>query len=137
VRILVVDDDPEYAEFVSAHLKKAGHQVDVQHTGFGVVNRLAGRGGEGRQRPDLLVLDYRMPGLPGDAVMDMLSRRPEVRNVPVLLHTCAEKSVVQHALKAHPSAVFVSKTGNVAPLLEAVRSADRAHRPRLSGTSAG
>lgn len=122
MRILVIDDDVEYAGFVAGSLRHAGHDVDTMHSGFGVANRVAGRGAPA---PDLVVLDYFMPGLGGDAVLQMLTRSAETTRVPVILHSSLDATMVDAAIRNHPLAVFVQKTGRVRRLLDTIAFVSR------------
>ncbi|HEY6797072.1 MAG TPA: response regulator transcription factor [Kineosporiaceae bacterium] len=59
IRILVVDDDPNVADVVTAYLRQAGMEVDRAADGVTALTEAA------RTRPDLVVLDLMLPGLPG------------------------------------------------------------------------
>jgi two-component system, OmpR family, response regulator len=62
-RILVIDDEPEIGRFVRRALENEGHQVTVCTEGAdGLCRALS-------DRPDLVVLDLRMPGVNGQAVL--------------------------------------------------------------------
>jgi CheY-like chemotaxis protein len=81
-RILVVDDDPEIRRFIEAALGDAGYMV-----------RLAANGSEalatvGEQRPDLILLDVRMPGVDGWQVLDAL-RSAAGAQTPVVVMTAS------------------------------------------------
>lgn len=122
MRILVVDDDVDYANFLAGSLRHAGHEIELLHSGFGVLPRVSGK----RNAPDLVVLDYFMPGLGGEAVLELLSRSAESTQTPVILHSSLDGAVVEPALKNHPLAVFVQKTGRVRRLLDTVAFVSRA-----------
>jgi DNA-binding response OmpR family regulator len=72
--ILVVDDEPELVRFIRRALEAEGYQVLT-----------AGGGAEGlrlalTRKPDLMVLDLRMPEVDGEAVMaGVLARSPATR----------------------------------------------------------
>lgn len=79
-RILVVDDEPEVRALVARALED--HYIVSQ----------AGSGREalrmiGERIPDLLVLDYKMIGMDGLAVMKTLRAKPETQALPVLMLT--------------------------------------------------
>lgn len=58
-RILLVEDDPRTSELVATFLRQEGLQVDTEADGGQVVQRVL------RQPPDLIVLDWMLPGLSG------------------------------------------------------------------------
>lgn len=77
--ILIVDDDPQIVEGLSARLTQLG---------FGVLH--AGSGREGREtahrdHPDLIVLDLRLPDTDGFTVCQELADAPDTCTTPVIL----------------------------------------------------
>lgn len=84
MRILVVEDDPKIASFISMGLRQAGFSVDVADNGEdGLVQALDGAYG-------LAILDIMLPRLDGLAVLDQLRRRQV--NTPVIILS-AKRSV--------------------------------------------
>ena len=82
VRLLVVDDEPDIVELLSASLRFAGYDVSS-----------AGNGKEALElaktfRPDLVLLDVMMPGMDGFSVLTRL--RGEGHRVPVLFLTARD-----------------------------------------------
>jgi two-component system, OmpR family, response regulator len=81
-RLLVVDDEPNIVELLSASLRFAGFEVATAAGGLEAVDAA-------RQfRPDLLVLDVMMPGLDGFGVVRRL--RQEGDRTPVLFLTAKD-----------------------------------------------
>jgi DNA-binding response OmpR family regulator len=78
-RILVADDDRQFAELLRATLDEAGFEAVAAHSGLAAAALIE------REEFDLLVLDVLMPGMSGDALADLIHQlKPEV---PVLLMT--------------------------------------------------
>jgi two-component system phosphate regulon response regulator PhoB len=80
-RILVVDDEPDITALVAYHLAKAGHRVSTAANGPDALR--AAR----EERPDLVILDVMLPGASGYDVLAELRRRPESKDVGVILLT--------------------------------------------------
>jgi DNA-binding response OmpR family regulator len=79
VRVLVVEDDPTVSEVVRTYLEHAG--IEVEHAADGVTALALAT----RTRPDLVVLDLMLPGLPG---LDVCRRLREARpDLPVVMLT--------------------------------------------------
>jgi two-component system, OmpR family, response regulator len=81
-RLLVVDDEPNIRELLSASLRYAGFEVETAADGrqaLAVADSF---------RPDLLVLDVMMPGMDGFAVVRRL--RETGRHTPVLFLTARD-----------------------------------------------
>jgi two-component system, OmpR family, response regulator len=83
-RLLVVDDEPNIVELLSATLRYAGFEVATARSGTEAV-RVAEEFG-----PDLLVLDVMMPGMDGFDVVRRLRR--DGRRVPVLFLTARDST---------------------------------------------
>src|SRR4051812_20787505 len=81
-KLLVVDDEPNILELLSASLRFAGFEVATAADGNQAL-RVAEE-----FRPDLMLLDVMMPGLDGFEVVRRL--RQEGRQVPVLFLTAKD-----------------------------------------------
>ncbi|SDQ52685.1 response regulator transcription factor [Thermostaphylospora chromogena] len=81
-RLLVVDDEPNIRELLSASLRFAGFDVVAAADGREAVQLAE------RVRPDLVVLDVMLPDLDGFAVAERL--RATGRRVPVLFLTARD-----------------------------------------------
>jgi CheY-like chemotaxis protein len=80
-RVVVVDNDPEIIELLVADLQAEGHQVVATGADGHDAYRLCIE-----HRPDVLVVDYRMP--PGPTGLEIARRlRAEVPDVAVVLYT--------------------------------------------------
>jgi CheY-like chemotaxis protein len=90
-RVLVIDDD-EAARYVFRQL--------APRTQWQVIE--AANGNEGLQRaqadqPQVIVLDLRMPGLDGFAVLERLSDDPATQHIPVIVATASALSERERA----------------------------------------
>ena len=80
--LLVVDDEPNIVELLSASLRFAGYEVSTASNGTEALKRAR------EVDPDLVVLDVMMPGLDGFDVVRRL--RADDRHVPVLFLTARD-----------------------------------------------
>lgn len=79
--VWVVDDSASEARFIKTALG-TGFQVETFPDGAGMLERLhAGRA------PDVVVLDWEMPGMSGPEVCQFLRGQPETETLPVLMLT--------------------------------------------------
>jgi CheY-like chemotaxis protein len=67
-RALAVDDEPLVCELVVRALENAGWEVEVADDGVAALAKIAAR------RPDVVLLDVRMPGIGGLEVLERLRR---------------------------------------------------------------
>jgi CheY-like chemotaxis protein len=122
--ILLIDDEPEIAEFASEMLAEEGYKVIVAKDGFEAlkvfqrINRQIG----------LVILDYFLPVMDGDAVFEELKALNPNVNV-VLSSGFAEQNKIG-AMLAQGLRGFIPKPYTRAKLLEQVRSTlDASRRP--------
>jgi two-component system response regulator RegX3 len=80
-RILVVEDEARIAEVVQNYLEREGHLVVRAATGEDALDDFA------RQRPDLVVLDRGLPGIPGDEVCRRIRADSDV---PIIMLTARD-----------------------------------------------
>jgi two-component system phosphate regulon response regulator PhoB len=80
-RILVVEDERDIAALVAYHLTKEGYRVRTTEGGQEALEAVAA------EKPDLMILDLMLPGFSGYEVLHELRRRPEMRDVPVVVLT--------------------------------------------------
>ena len=81
-RILIIDDQPETIRLLT--------QLLDEHGDFRVFSAESGAEGislVARRRPNLIILDLRMPGMDGFAVLHELRANPETSSIPVLVVT--------------------------------------------------
>ena len=119
-QILVIEDDPEVRRVIVESLESAGHSVRSAASGEEGLAQMA------QLRPDLLVVDYAMPGMNGAQVIAQV--RALDAQTPILLSTgYADMAEVARVL---PSTSILLKPFDVAALLGAV---DAACSQALSG----
>jgi len=77
--VLIVDDDVRVVELLQITLGGRGYQVITAYDGEAALQAVR------NQRPDLLVLDVRLPRRSGFDVLDSIRRDPLGRHLPVIL----------------------------------------------------
>ncbi|RKH43781.1 response regulator [Corallococcus sicarius] len=78
-RVLVVDDDPDAVRALTQALMSDAVEVVGLESAYGLLDALA------QHRPDLLLLDVRMPGPSGFDLCRILRLSPEWQELPILL----------------------------------------------------
>jgi DNA-binding NarL/FixJ family response regulator len=84
-RVLVVDDTPTNLSLLLDSLSEAGHEILVAESGHSALELLQ------HTTPDLILLDFVMPGMDGVVTCRKLKARAECRDVPVIFMTAIDE----------------------------------------------
>lgn len=79
--ILVCEDEPDILELIQARLRREGHDVMTASNGSDGLRRALEDG------PELVLLDWMMPGLSGLEVATALRAHPQARTLPIIMLT--------------------------------------------------
>jgi len=88
-KLLVVDDESDILRVVVFRLKKYGYEVHSATDGKSALDMAP------RVAPDLIVLDYRMPGMNGLEVCRRLKDNADTRHIPVLIFTASSDDMAE------------------------------------------
>jgi CheY-like chemotaxis protein len=77
-RVLVVDDDAAARLVLSEGLTFRGYNVDTAKGGLDALNKVP------KTKPDIILLDMKMPDLSGYEVLQILKKDPNFQEVPVI-----------------------------------------------------
>ncbi|MFH1189093.1 MAG: response regulator [Candidatus Omnitrophota bacterium] len=92
-KILIIDDEPDLVRVIEFKLEKAGYAVSS-----------ADNGGDGlkmaqNSRPDLILLDIRLPVMDGYEVCGAIKNNPDLKNIPVIFLTASANNTVAEKTK--------------------------------------
>ncbi|MFO7751828.1 MAG: response regulator [Desulfobacteraceae bacterium] len=86
-RILVIDDEPDFAAIVQSNLKKEGFEVEVAYDGVEGLEKVR------QNPPDAIVLDVMMPEKDGYEVCSELKKDEKHQNIPIVMLTAVADHV--------------------------------------------
>lgn len=86
-RILIVDDEPDFAAIVQGNLEKEGFEVDVAYNGVEGLEKVQSN------PPDAIVLDVMMPEKDGYVVCKELKGDDKFCDIPIILLTAVASHV--------------------------------------------
>jgi CheY-like chemotaxis protein len=115
--VLVVDDDPQIAAVISDMLGDEGYTVRVVSDGE------AGLAAIRADTPDLVLMDYRLPGMSGLAVVQAL-RDQGMDTLPIVLVTAEHPMKVREQIGAVDGYLF--KPFDIEELIDCVARCIRA-----------
>ena len=126
--VVVADDDSDILALLVFRLERCGYDVFGAADGTHALELLE------RAAPDLVVLDWKMPGRHGAFVLDELKeRRPDV---PVIVLTAETKEPHRALAEALHADAFIAKPFSVKELLETAERLLGERRPGSNGHAA-
>ena len=121
--ILVVEDEEPIQILLSYNLEAEGYRV--RHTAEGEdVQRLIAE-----ERPDLILLDWMLPGISGIEVCRLLRTRPETRDIPIIMLTARSEEAERVRGLATGADDYMVKPFSVPELLARIRTILRRINP--------
>ena len=104
--VMVVDDEDVYRELIVEVLEETGFRATGAESGQIALSNLNNR------RPNLILLDFQMPGLNGLETLLRIKSDPDLHAIPVIMLTGAsEKTLVQECIMAG-AVDFIVKPGD-------------------------
>ena len=111
-RILIVEDEPDIQELLTAYLRDAGYETEAAGDGAAAVGRF-------RSRPfDLVLLDLMLPKIDGFGVCELIRRESQV---PILMLTALDGEAEQLRGFGLDIDDYVTKPFSMPVLLEKIR----------------
>jgi len=107
--VMVVDDDALFLESVSTNLADAGYRINAFPHGAMAIDYLSTR-----RDADLLLLDWKMPGISGIEVMQRL--RAQQIDIPIIFLTVLSDQIYEEAGLLGGAVDFVEKSRSFAIL---------------------
>lgn len=107
--VLIVDDESDVRDLLSKFLRRRGYEVDTASDGAAAIEAIRGN------RPDIVLLDIRLPKMDGLSVLEKL--RDESNDVAVItMSGSADEETARRSLELG-AADFITKPFNL-PYLE-------------------
>jgi two-component system phosphate regulon response regulator PhoB len=122
-RILVVEDDPSLGELLAYNLQAEGYVVDRAERGEEAELKLL------ESPPDLVVLDWMLPGVSGIEICRRLRARDETKSLPVIMLTARSEEAERVRGLSVGADDYVVKPFSVPELLARVRALLRRMSP--------
>ncbi len=121
--ILIVEDEEPIRILLSYNLESEGYRVRATAEGEDVQHLVA------EERPDLILLDWMLPGISGIEVCRLLRTRPETRDIPVIMLTARGEEGERVRGLATGADDYMVKPFSVPELLARIRSILRRTAP--------
>ncbi|OTA40139.1 MAG: two-component system response regulator, partial [Symbiobacterium thermophilum] len=108
---------PDIARLVAFQLRYSGYEVTLAHDGHEALQRAR------EAAPDLILLDWMMPGMDGLECLAALKGDPATRGIPVVLMTARGQQADVEAGMAAGAAAYLVKPFALDHLIRTVKEA--------------
>jgi signal transduction histidine kinase/DNA-binding response OmpR family regulator len=129
--VLIVDDDPEVRNVVSATLRNAGLKAAEAVNGRAAIEWLAGN-----PPPNLVLLDLMMPEMDGFQFLEHLQAHPDRLKMPVVVLTAKDLTAAERTYLAERTVLVLGKSAQPIANLATVLSAIATQRPKADHSGA-
>ncbi|MGD9852284.1 MAG: PleD family two-component system response regulator [Nitrospirales bacterium] len=113
--ILIADDEEDLRLLVQVTLENPSYDIITAVDGPSALHAIYSR------IPDLLILDWMMPGLNGCQVVDQLRQNPHTARIPVVMLTAKDERESSKEVQALGLAGFLVKPFSPLELIHKVR----------------
>jgi two-component system, OmpR family, phosphate regulon response regulator PhoB len=121
--ILVIEDEEPIQILLRYNLEAEGHRVRFSADGEDTIMMIAD------ERPDLILLDWMLPGISGIEVCRLVRARPETRNIPIIMLTARSEEAERVRGLATGADDYLVKPFSVPELLARIKSILRRINP--------
>jgi two-component system, OmpR family, phosphate regulon response regulator PhoB len=123
--ILIVEDEDALATLLQYNLDKEGYRTARAADGEEALLLVE------EERPDLLILDWMLPRVPGVEVCRRLRTRPETRDLPIIMLTARAEETDRIRGLDTGADDYVTKPFSTVELFARIRAVLRRRRPAL------
>ena len=125
-RILVVEDEPAIQALIAVNLKRAGHEV------VAALDAESARRHVDEVLPDLVLLDWMLPGISGLEFARRLRAEARTRNVPIIMLTARGEEADKVQGLTSGADDYVTKPFSPKELLARIQAVLRRQRPQAA-----
>lgn len=122
-RVLIVEDEPAIAELVAVNLNHSGFMAVVAGDSVSALKELDG------VLPDIILLDWMLPGQSGLSLARQLRKQPRTKNIPILMLTARGDEPDKVAGLDAGADDYVTKPFSTQELLARIRAVLRRRAP--------
>jgi len=113
-KILIVEDDKDINRTLCLRLQMEGFEVITAHEGYEGFYKAT------TQRPNLVILDLKLPGLPGEEICKELRKDERYTSLPVIMLTAKDTDVDKVIGKVIGANHYMNKPFDIDELLKKI-----------------
>ncbi len=115
-KILIADDDKDIVKLLSERFEYEGFEVVVAYEGVRAIEAAH------KQKPDLILLDLKMPTGKGQDVLKALKNHPLTSKTPVIIMTALKEDGLEEEVRSLGAFDFIQKPLDLDHLLQSIRA---------------
>ena len=100
-KILILDDNEDILEMIKIALEDEGHEVECMINTNDIYKTIS------HTKPDLLIVDYILPGINGGELCHQVKTNPKTEHIPVIMVSGHQR--VLQSLGTYGADVFIAK----------------------------
>ncbi len=116
-KVMIVDDDTEFLEELNETMSASGYEMISVNDSTTVVDIAS------RVKPDLIILDLKMPGKSGFQLAEEIRRLPELEKIPIIAMSAFFKEEYAFLLSIFGIKKCLKKPFNPLDVITAVETA--------------
>ncbi len=116
-KVMIVDDDTEFLEELNETMSASGYEMIPVNDSTTVVDIAS------RVKPDLIILDLKMPGKSGFQLAEEIRRLPELEKIPIIAMSAFFKEEYAFLLSIFGIKKCLKKPFNPLDVITAVETA--------------
>lgn len=120
-RVLLIDDEIHLSEVLAIRLRTLGFDVDTATAGSLGLERAMNE-----PRPDVIILDVRMPEMDGFEVNDRLKADPRTAGIPVIFLSANVQDTTRKRAMAGGAYAYIGKPYDPLEVIRNIRMASAA-----------
>jgi CheY-like chemotaxis protein len=122
-KVLLVDDEEDFRKILGLRIKRWGYELIEASSGKEAIAVIS------QQVPDILILDYLMPGM--DGVETLIELRKSQSKIPVIMLTAHLQEKVIVELKGLAVSAFIPKISEYTDTIRVLQTALKTIETRL------
>lgn len=126
VNILVVEDEPAIQELISVNLEHAGHRVIRAKDAEAALELVKSA------LPDMLLIDWMLPGMSGTALAKALRQNERTRQIPIIMLTARAAELDKVAGLEAGADDYITKPFSPKELVARIKAVLRRRAPQMT-----
>ncbi len=124
-KILIIEDEPDIATTIKYALEQEEYWVAVARDGEKGLQKAQ------QDNPDLVILDLKLPGLPGEEICRQLRKGEKTEGTPIIMLTAKDLEVDKIIGKVIGADFYMTKPFDMEELLAKIRDIFKSRSDRM------